>query len=36
MRTAFGKREDGYDQRLAKARLLSELRPYLVTLLHDG
>jgi hypothetical protein len=23
--TAFGKREDGYDERLAKARLLSEL-----------
>jgi hypothetical protein len=23
--TAFGKREDGYDGRLAKARLLSEL-----------
>jgi hypothetical protein len=33
--TVFGKRQDGYDQRLAKARLLSELMPYLVTL-HDG
>jgi len=32
----FGKREDGYDQRLAKVRLLSELMPYLVTLPHDS
>jgi hypothetical protein len=36
MLIVFGKTEDGYDQRLAKARLLVDLMPSLVTLLHDG
>jgi hypothetical protein len=42
MRNRVGKREDGYGQGLAKARLLSELmrsqkeRRYPVTQLHDG